>query len=366
MAKLNLNISPARPHSDQPQDGWATHDAPAAAARLAQAAGAAEPALWPVKTFIAVNLFYWHLDAFEQDEDPTAGFVNLCNQGRAMLESARAIADPTQTQFAETGSPPDRAATLGDLYSAVYAQLDDDDYFTESRRVLSDRLQANGIAPEQLFVDKVVLDAGCGGGKATQAIAALGARRVIGVDVGEGNIEFARTQAKKRPHGAKLDYRLGSVLALPVANASVDLVWCNSVGHLTGNQDACLKELARVLRPGGTLFYYVNGKFGLYELLLKTLRRVMTGVPKDHLHHLLQALGIGAGRISWIVACLFAPYEFLPKQEIEHLLAKNGFVDARFLARGIETDFSERISRGEPHAAIKYNEGQLKYLARKA
>jgi hypothetical protein len=113
------------------------------------------------------------------------------------------------------------------------------------------------------------------------------------------------------------------------------------------------------------LYYYVNGRFGLYEILLKLLVQIMKGVPAKFTQHFLQSLGIGPGRISWIIACMFAPYEFMSGDEIEKKLAENGFTILQRLDRGIDVDYSEKIARSEPFAKVKYGEGQLKYLARK-
>ena len=319
-----------------------------------------------LKAFVGLNLFFWHLDAFDRGENPLPGFIGFCEEAAQLFVTGAPQAAPTDAQLAHERGDGGEPESLGALYSAVYTRMDDHEYFDLSREVLRGRLEANGIDPSDFFSGKIVVDAGCGGGKFTQAIAGFGARSVVGVDIGKGNIEFARAQAAKVDHGAKIDYRLGSVLDLPVPDAIADLVWCNSVGHLTGDQGGCLRELARVLKPGGTLFYYVNGRFGLYEIMLTTLQALMTGVPQSFVQHQLNVTGVGAGRTAWIMACFFGPYEFSPRTEIDSLLTDAGFEEPRLLTRGIDIDFSEKIARGEPFADIKYGEGQLKYIARKA
>ena len=127
-----------------------------------------------------------------------------------------------------------------------------------------------------------------------------------------------------------------------------------------------MRELARVIRRGGTLFYYVNGRFGLFEILLGALRGLMSGVPEGFVRHWLQAMSVPAGRIAWVIACLFAPYEFVPQRRVEEMLHDAGFKRLRQLERGIDIDHSEKIARGEPYARLKYGEGQLRYLAERA
>jgi ubiquinone/menaquinone biosynthesis C-methylase UbiE len=343
--------------------GPALADCERASANLACIASEqGDNAVWAIKVFLGVNFFLWHLDAFARREDPTPAFIRLCEEGSKLLRGDMTGSLPV-LGTSHSGVPP---ALRHQLYSSVYSALSDREYFEESRDVLRGRLQANAVSPERLFGGKVVLDAGCGGGKFTQAIAGFGAAEVIGVDVEEGNIEFARQQAGKVAHGSEITYCVGSVLNLPIRDASVDFVWCNSVAHLTGNQDAVLAEFSRVLKPQGELFYYVNGRFGLFEILLKLLVQLMKGVPTVFVQHFLQSLGMGAGRISWLLACMFAPYEFVPRAEIEKWLVKRDFPEFRLLDRGIDIDYSEKIARGEPFADIKYGEGQLKYLAKKS
>lgn len=99
-----------------------------------------------------------------------------------------------------------------------------------------------------------VLDIGCGAG--TDLL--LAARRVgptgraIGVDVTPAMLERARAGAV----AAGLDnveLRLGDALALPVDDASIDVVISNGVINLTPDKEQAYAEVFRVLEPGGRL-----------------------------------------------------------------------------------------------------------------
>lgn len=88
------------------------------------------------------------------------------------------------------------------------------------------------------------LDAACGTGRQTEALAARG-YRVIGVDQSPDMLEQAR---RKVPAA---DFRQGRLEKLPVDDASVDLaVSTLALTHLPDLTDA-VAELARVVRPGG-------------------------------------------------------------------------------------------------------------------
>ena len=76
-------------------------------------------------------------------------------------------------------------------------------------------------------------------------------------------------------------------------------------------------------------------------------------------------LGINSGRVYWIMDCLYAPYERKTKDS-KALLRQYGFTDLKHLRRGIGIDNNEMVAAGIPFAEVKYGDGMLKYLARKA
>jgi SAM-dependent methyltransferase len=93
-----------------------------------------------------------------------------------------------------------------------------------------------------------VLDAGCGVGYGAAYLAET-ARRVVGVDLSAEALEHARREYA-RPN---VDYLEGDLLALPLPDASFDVVCAfETIEHLD-DQREFLHEAARVLRPEGTL-----------------------------------------------------------------------------------------------------------------
>jgi arsenite methyltransferase len=103
-----------------------------------------------------------------------------------------------------------------------------------------------------LHEGETVLDLGSGAG----ADVLISARRVgptgraIGVDMTDEMLELARKSAAEAG-ASNVEFRKGTIEALPLPDASVDVVISNCVINLSTDKAQVLREAARVLRPGG-------------------------------------------------------------------------------------------------------------------
>lgn len=92
-----------------------------------------------------------------------------------------------------------------------------------------------------------VAEVGCGTGHWLVELADTGVKRLIGLDLSPGMLEWARAQA---PNALLVQ---GTASDLPFADASLDRVFCVNALHHFSNPQVFLAECRRVLRPGGGL-----------------------------------------------------------------------------------------------------------------
>jgi len=99
-----------------------------------------------------------------------------------------------------------------------------------------------------------VVDVGSGGGIdsliAAKMVGASG--RVIGIDMTPAMLDKARTSAAAA-NMTNVEFREGFGESLPVEDGWADVVISNGVLNLMPDKDAALREMARVLKPGGRL-----------------------------------------------------------------------------------------------------------------
>ncbi|MEP6637839.1 MAG: arsenite methyltransferase [Chloroflexota bacterium] len=167
-------------------------------------------------------------------------------------DAARAVLDrgPDTAEPAACCAPATtRSATFGEaLYDAGdRASLPD-------AAVLASLGCGNPTAVAELEPGEIVLDLGSGGG----IDVLLSARRVgptgfaYGLDMTDEMLELARRNATEAG-AANVEFLRGRIEAIPLPDASVDVVISNCVINLSTEKATVLAEIARILRPGGRI-----------------------------------------------------------------------------------------------------------------
>lgn len=99
----------------------------------------------------------------------------------------------------------------------------------------------------------LVLDLCAGSGRITLPLAQAG-HRVIALDIAEGMLRESRRRNRAAGADGTVDYVLGDVECLPVADGTVDAALCYGGLHHLSGPATCVAEAGRVLRPGGSWY----------------------------------------------------------------------------------------------------------------
>lgn len=135
-----------------------------------------------------------------------------------------------------------------------------------------------------------VLDVGCGVGHWGQRLMRhLPHARLTGVDAEASWMAEARERAQKL--GLEASYRVGEAESLPFADASFDVVTCQTVLMHVADAVAVLREMRRVVRPGGTVIAAEPNNFANLAARVMARPELPFAVVRDllELHHTLAA-----------------------------------------------------------------------------
>lgn len=146
-----------------------------------------------------------------------------------------------------------------DLYGRIEEQFNealDQGLSPRGSEMLYDLVAELGLEP-----GAVALDVGCGEGRHAIELARRFRMSVLGIDPLARHIdiatrEFAQEAAADLGLADAVRFEPGSAEGLPVADASVDLVWCRDVLCMVEDLEAAYAEFSRVLKPGGRALVY--------------------------------------------------------------------------------------------------------------
>jgi SAM-dependent methyltransferase len=122
-----------------------------------------------------------------------------------------------------------------------------------SRYVLGDALdQLTALTGQPLPDQPLLLDAGCGEGKALPKLRAIFApKTIIGMDIDAQLTRQAKIVAQDA--GCPVEILTGNIANTSLPEKSIDIILCHQVLHHVSDQEATLAEFRRVLKPDGLL-----------------------------------------------------------------------------------------------------------------
>ena len=158
--------------------------------------------------------------------------------------------------------------------------------------MLYDIVESLGLAHGSAAVD-----VGCGEGGHSIELARRFCFEVLGVDPLERHVAIAREGARDAGVAASVRFAAGSVANIPLADGSVELVWCRDVLSLVDDLDGAFREVRRVLKPSGRAITYQMFTTELLdpreaEFLLPTMGCVPESMKPDVVERAIGGAGL--------------------------------------------------------------------------
>jgi ubiquinone/menaquinone biosynthesis C-methylase UbiE len=153
-----------------------------------------------------------------------------------------------------------------------------------------------------------VLDVGCGGGRTISKLAALAARgKVHGIDYSEESVAASRRYNAQAIRAGRVEIHLADVGKLPFSDNTYDLVTGVETHFWWPDIAAGLREIRRVLQPGGTLLLIAEVYKGADTTVSRLCEKLapisgMKMLTVDEHRTLLDSVGFSDVRIDALAA----------------------------------------------------------------
>lgn len=210
----------------------------------------------------------------------------------------------------------DRASTSYDAAAALQERV---------RNELMGRLDDFQIQPAS------ILDLGAGTGHASRALKRKYPKAVVvAVDIAPGMLERAKQQSRwmRRFERVRAD-----AYTLPFRDGAFDLVFSSLMLQWCDDLDAVFAEIARILKPGGTLVFSTFGPDTLLELRESWSA---SGAPGNHVNHFFDAPTLGTA----LMHAGFAE----PVLDVDRLVV--GYDDTLTLMRELKAIGAHNVTQG--------------------
>jgi len=132
---------------------------------------------------------------------------------------------------------------------------------------------------EHVLIEKrfTILDVGCGGGRTIQKMAAIAPEGMLyGIDYAEGSVAASRGKNAQLIKEGRVEILKASVSQLPFPDDKFDLVSAVETQYYWPDLVKDMREILRVLKPGGTLIIIAEShKGGAYDKLLGPVMKLL-------------------------------------------------------------------------------------------
>lgn len=243
------------------------------------------------------------------------------------------------------------------LYSRLWERFDNDVLWKESIQLLKRRIPMEVI--QSHVKGKTVLDMGCGSGRYAIALARMGARKVVGLDIHEK--AYARAEVLCRRRGLPVKFQEGNFQRLPFRDASFDFVLSNGVLHHSRSIKQGLRELSRVLNHSGKAFLYLYAAGGIFWKTRQAMRGVFRRIPLDYTRRALELMGLPRNRFIFCDTWYVPLETHTSRRDLERMLRSVGFSFKKVVSNN-PFDLDRAIRQRIQGAQEMWGDGEHRYL----
>jgi 2-polyprenyl-3-methyl-5-hydroxy-6-metoxy-1,4-benzoquinol methylase len=261
----------------------------------------------------------------------------LCRTGELEQKGDEFVCRLCERRYPIIGGIPRLVDSLPDDVEQVQRVFDfehrryQNSWYTRFEPRLVDQFLGEIGLPREFFPGKRALDAGCGSGRWTYALAELGAA-VVGCDLTAGGLEAA--QANLSQENVRL-YQ-ADLFRLPFAPESFDFVMSWGVLHHTPDTRAAFRELVPLVRPGGTMFVMVYEKQNALRMTLtNALRWFMRRFSDERRYEMCRRLVVRNRYVAFLLGHLLM---------VGYLDPNNPDLDEKTIQFGLFDAYSPRFN----------------------
>lgn len=200
-----------------------------------------------------------------------------------------------------------------------------DSWYTQFEPRLVDQFLDECKLPRDFFKAARALDAGCGSGRWSYALAELGAE-LVAFDLTSGGIEMAQQNLGDRDN---VSICQANVFQPPFEEQAFDFAMSWGVLHHTPDTHAAFKSLVPLVKPGGTLFVMVYEKHSpVMFFFTDILRWFMRRLPDERRYEACRHLVIRNPRVAAVLGRFLMVSYLDPKSDLDEQTLQFGLFDA--------------------------------------
>ena len=215
--------------------------------------------------------------------------------------------------------------------------------------------------PFNIFKNKSVLDAGCGGGRYSNAIKILGAKKVIGVDYGDLGLKIAKKNYSKVKN---IKFKKENILNLTFKDNSFDVVFSNGVIHHSTNLKKGLKEILRVCKKNGYVWLYLYSIGGVFWYSRRLMNILMKKIPFSYSQMILNLIQMPNNRFIFMDNWYVPIEQHCSHKEIYDYFNKLGVSSIQKISSKNKFDLEYSLKKNKNSQKI-WGEGEIRLLIKK-